>query len=146
VWRINVVKIIIASSIHTFRAKGSPYCAIFVQPGTSQQTPTWVTVMLSVFPGRVCFRRLSRLPACRHISAKIVLRIPPSFGNRAYYNSSSFSARPNNSLTAKIWYRKNGVPRSKWKGVLFCDYNFLIIWTLLTIFGSISCFVCLHYT
>ncbi|KAF8346108.1 hypothetical protein F5887DRAFT_962716 [Amanita rubescens] len=63
--------------------------------------------------GKLCFRRLS---VCRHIAVERAPRAPLSFGNRTY---SSFSARPNNTLAAKIWYRKDGTPRSKWKLALF---------------------------
>ncbi|KAF8325351.1 hypothetical protein F5887DRAFT_1085595 [Amanita rubescens] len=81
--------------------------------------------MLRALPGRLCFRRLGRLPAsCHHIAVRSAPRIPPSFGSKSYHNAS-FSARPNNLLAAKIWYRKDGVPRSKRKGVLFL---FLALW------------------
>ncbi|KAF8325352.1 hypothetical protein F5887DRAFT_1289704 [Amanita rubescens] len=85
--------------------------------------------MLRALPGRLCFRRLGRLPAsCHHIAVGSAPRIPPSFGSRSYHNTS-FSARPNNSLAAKIWYRKDGVPRSKREGVLFL---FIALWAWAT--------------
>ena len=77
------------------------YCAVFVQADID------VRLMLT--------RRLS---TCRHIPVR---RTPPLW-NRAYYNNPSFSARPDKSLVAKIWYRKDGVPRSKWKGAFYGDY------------------------
>ena len=95
------------------------YCAVFVPADIDQQAQLLTpTVMLTgAWPGiRLCFRHLS---ACR------TPRSPPlSFGKRAYsYINPSFSARPDNSLVGKIWYRKDGVPRSRGKGALFGDYQ-----------------------
>ncbi|KAF8621728.1 hypothetical protein AX15_007529 [Amanita polypyramis BW_CC] len=69
---------------------------------------------------RACSRHLSRLSACHYTDAA-TLRIPLLTRSRAYYDLPSFSARPN-TLTARIWLRKDGTPRSKWKGVFYVFY------------------------
>ena len=69
-------------------------------------------------------RRLSRLSAWRHTANARTPRTHISL-NRTYHNPS-FSARPN-TLSARIWYRADGVPRSIPKGVrnglFFGDYK-----------------------
>ncbi len=119
-------------------------CAVFVQDPVELEQTQMCSMRVGAWPrlGKLCFRRLSTLSVCRHIAVERAPRAPLSFGNRTYYNPS-FSARP--TLAAKIWYRKNGIPRSKWKGALFGDYNIHIIWILLTTLGSFFCLVRLCY-
>ncbi|KAM6498912.1 hypothetical protein JOM56_006860 [Amanita muscaria] len=40
---------------------------------------------------------------------------------------SAISARPN-TFSTKLWYRKDGTPRSKWKGVAYGELNILNLW------------------
>ncbi|KAK2462907.1 hypothetical protein APHAL10511_005105 [Amanita phalloides] len=66
---------------------------------------------------RACPRCLGRLLTWRYTPDARAPRTLVQARSRAYYNPS-FSPRPN-TLAAKIWYRKDGMPRSKWKGALF---------------------------
>jgi hypothetical protein len=79
-------------------------CVVFVQDPVEFEVLNRQNASRRLRLGKLCFRRLS---ACRHIAVQRAPRAPLSFGNRAYYNNSSFSARPNNTLAAKIWYRKD---------------------------------------
>ncbi|PFH48110.1 hypothetical protein AMATHDRAFT_66206 [Amanita thiersii Skay4041] len=81
----------------------------------------------------LAWRTLSRhLPVgslsrqCRNMDIQSLLRTQKRLVARHYYHPASVATRPN-TLGARVWFRKDGTPRSKWKGVA---YSSLIFCTL----------------
>ncbi|KIL71234.1 hypothetical protein M378DRAFT_6051 [Amanita muscaria Koide BX008] len=54
--------------------------------------------------------------------------LKPSSRNYQLPSFSAISARPN-TFSTKLWYRKDGTPRSKWKGVAYASVFALVCWS-----------------
>ncbi|KAF8640398.1 hypothetical protein AX17_000067 [Amanita inopinata Kibby_2008] len=88
-----------------------------------------------MLPWRIFSRRLTGLPLRHHSAdAQIVKR---QWQQTRAYQVPSFSARPN-SLAAKIWFRKDGTPRSKWKGIAHASLLIFAVYTAYTTLVVIS--------